>query len=98
MYRAAVVAAPIPGTHPGHSYDPKRAVFPQSPLARPAYNGMFYLPAVRNSCSLQSDCGSYVGFLLLLSGWLVGWFCTFPCMWMLWLGYLWHYSVHLFLS
>lgn len=27
MYRAAVVAAPLPGTHPGHSYDPKRAVY-----------------------------------------------------------------------
>lgn len=27
MDRAAVVAAPLPGTHPGHSYDPKRAVY-----------------------------------------------------------------------
>lgn len=64
-----------------------QCMFSQSPLARPAYNGMLYLPTVRNSCSLQSDYGS----------WLVGWFCTFPCMWMMWLGYLWHY-VHLFES
>lgn len=101
MYRAAVVAAPLPGTHPGHSYDPKRAVYVLPESLSKANLRMLYLPAVRNSCSLQSDCSSYVVCCCCcccLVGWLVGWFCSFPCMWMMWLGYLWYYSMHLFVS